>query len=164
VRVQLRQYDTPFDAVLSVAVAGADDGKAVVAAGFVSSEDLAVEHQFDVQGDDLGPIDDAIRAWLSGDFEALRRVSVRQQGSEFQHRVWDALSEVTSGMTCTYGELAAAAGSPGAARAVGSACAANSVAPFVPCHRVVPSGGGVGEYGYGRELKSALLDSESEAQ
>lgn len=158
--VQLRQYETPFDVPLSVAVARTDVGVAVVAAGFKSAGDLIAEHGLIVQGDDLGMVDLAIRDWLAGDFEALRSVRVRQPGSMFQLKVWAALSEVPAGVTCTYGELAVAAGSPGAARAVGSACGANAVAPFVPCHRVVLAGGGVGEYGYGRELKAALLDRE----
>jgi methylated-DNA-[protein]-cysteine S-methyltransferase len=61
----------------------------------------------------------------------------------------------------TYGGLAARAGHPKAARAVGTACAVNPVPLVVPCHRVVPSGGGVGSYAGGPERKRALLAHEA---
>jgi methylated-DNA-[protein]-cysteine S-methyltransferase len=60
----------------------------------------------------------------------------------------------------TYGALAARVGHPGAARAVGSACATNPVPIVVPCHRVVPGSGGVGSYGGGPERKRRLLAHE----
>jgi len=74
----------------------------------------------------------------------------------FRRRVYAALLQVGRGRTCTYGELAAAAGSPGAARAVGGAMAANPTPLIVPCHRVVAAGG-LGDYGGGRDLKRRLL-------
>lgn len=82
-------------------------------------------------------------------------------GTHFQVRVWRALLRVPPGATVTYGELAEAAGSPGAARAVGSAMAANPIAVLVPCHRVVRGGGGLGGYRWGGDRKRALLDWES---
>ena len=60
----------------------------------------------------------------------------------------------------TYGELAALAGRPAAARAVGAACGANPVPLIVPCHRVLAAGGGIGGFGGGLELKRALLERE----
>ena len=57
-------------------------------------------------------------------------------------------------------ELAAAAGSPRAMRAAGSAMATNAVAPFVPCHRVIRAGGDLGQYAYGVERKRRLLEHE----
>jgi len=70
--------------------------------------------------------------------------------------------EVPWGETVTYGELAALAGRPGAARATGSALRANPVPFVIPCHRVVAAGG-IGGYGGRREavaLKRMLLDRE----
>jgi len=61
-----------------------------------------------------------------------------------------------------YGEVAAAAGRPGAARAVGRVMATNPVPPFVPCHRVVAADGGLGGYGGGLDLKSRLLEREKD--
>jgi methylated-DNA-[protein]-cysteine S-methyltransferase len=71
-----------------------------------------------------------------------------------------ALRSVPRGETVTYGELAALAGAPGAARAAGSFCARNRLGLFVPCHRVV-SAGGLGSYGsHGVAYKKRLLELE----
>ena len=60
----------------------------------------------------------------------------------------------------SYSQLAQEIGKPKAARAVGSACGANRVAPFVPCHRVVAADGSLGGYGYGLAVKEWLLAHE----
>jgi methylated-DNA-[protein]-cysteine S-methyltransferase len=78
----------------------------------------------------------------------------------FLDRCAHALCEIPRGEVVTYGELAALAGSPGAARAAGSFCARNRLGLFVPCHRVVGAGG-IGQYGsYGVEYKRRLLELE----
>ena len=80
----------------------------------------------------------------------------------FRRRVLELLyAEVTFGETCSYGELAALAGSPRAHRAVGSAMATNPVPIVVPCHRVLRSGGSLGGYGGGLDVKRYLLALES---
>jgi AraC family transcriptional regulator of adaptative response/methylated-DNA-[protein]-cysteine methyltransferase len=79
----------------------------------------------------------------------------------FQHRVWDALRQIPAGETRTYTDIAQTVGDPGAARAVGHACATNPVAVVVPCHRVIRSDGGLGGYRWGLERKEALLAMES---
>lgn len=81
-------------------------------------------------------------------------------GTAFQRAVWDALLTIPVGEVRTYGQVAAAVGAPRAVRAVGSACGANPVALIVPCHRVVPASGGVGNYGLGVARKRALLARE----
>jgi methylated-DNA-[protein]-cysteine S-methyltransferase len=74
-----------------------------------------------------------------------------------------ALRGVRRGEVVTYGELAALAGRPGAARAAGTLCARNRLAPFVPCHRVVAAGG-IGGYGsLGLDYKRRLLALEDVA-
>ena len=71
-----------------------------------------------------------------------------------------ALRAVPRGEVVTYGELAALAGRPGAARAAGTFCARNRLSPFVPCHRVVAAGG-IGSYGsLGIDYKRRLLALE----
>lgn len=82
------------------------------------------------------------------------------RGTAFQRRVWEELRRIPLGETRTYGEVAAAIGSPRAVRAVGTACGANPVAIVVPCHRVVPASGGVGNYGGGPARKRRLLRAE----
>lgn len=93
------------------------------------------------------------------DFELELRVS----GSEFRRTVWRALGEIPYGETRSYGELAAAIGRPGAARAVGLANGRNPFAIVVPCHRVVGADGALVGYGGGLERKRWLLDHERAA-
>lgn len=83
------------------------------------------------------------------------------RGTTFQQRVWQALREVPAGATAAYGEVAERIGSPGAARAVARACAANPLAVAIPCHRVVRNDGAPGGYRWGAERKRALLDREA---
>ncbi|HEY4398866.1 MAG TPA: methylated-DNA--[protein]-cysteine S-methyltransferase [Acidimicrobiia bacterium] len=78
----------------------------------------------------------------------------------FRRRVLEATARIPSGHVTTYGALAAQVGKPTAARAVGNAVGSNPVAIVVPCHRVVPASGGVGNYGGGPERKAYLLDLE----
>jgi AraC family transcriptional regulator of adaptative response/methylated-DNA-[protein]-cysteine methyltransferase len=80
-------------------------------------------------------------------------------GTAFQWRVWKALTEIPAGDTLTYGAIAERLGEPGAARAVGRACARNPVAVVVPCHRAVGSGGLTG-YRWGVARKQKLLAAE----
>lgn len=78
----------------------------------------------------------------------------------FQRKVLKTLSEIPFGRLISYGELATRSGSPGAARAVGSAMAANPLPLVVPCHRVVASAGGLGGYSGGLANKRRLLSHE----
>ncbi|MGW5680562.1 methylated-DNA--[protein]-cysteine S-methyltransferase [Nonomuraea sp. NPDC003754] len=111
---------------------------------------------------DLGAPAEAVRAYLAGDLDALDTVPVEQPGSPTRKRLHQALREVKAGTTVSYAELAERAGLPRtAARAAGSACAQNLIAPFVPCHRVLPSTGGFGGYYYGVPVKEWLLEHES---
>ena len=80
--------------------------------------------------------------------------------SAFGRRVLEATARIPAGNVSTYGALATQLHKPGAARAVGNALATNPVAIVVPCHRVVPAGGGVGNYGGGPDRKAFLLDLE----
>lgn len=82
------------------------------------------------------------------------------RGTAFQQKVWQALRTIPAGQTWTYGELAAALGRPGAARAVGAACGANPVCVVVPCHRVVGSDGSLTGYAWGTDRKKELLRRE----
>lgn len=103
----------------------------------------------------------AILRHLEGE-PARLELPIDVQATAFQRRVWQALREIPYGATRTYGEVAAIIGQPRAARAVGSACAANPVALVVPCHRVVRGDGGSGEYRWGAGRKQALLAHERE--
>ena len=82
--------------------------------------------------------------------------------SAFSRRVLLALTKIPYGSTVSYGELSRMAGASGAARAVGRVMAANPLPIIVPCHRVIPSSGGIGGYsgGEGSLSKCWLLELE----
>jgi AraC family transcriptional regulator of adaptative response/methylated-DNA-[protein]-cysteine methyltransferase len=100
-----------------------------------------------------------IVAYLCGE-NAWPRLPVDVRASAFQARVWNALRDILPGTTLSYAQLAEAIGSPSAARAVARACATNPIALLIPCHRIVPSAGGVGGYRWGPERKRKLIDIE----
>lgn len=83
------------------------------------------------------------------------------KGTAFQEACWKALREIPPGETRTYAQIAAAAGNPKAVRAAGSANARNNVAVLIPCHRVVRTGGDLGGYAYGPDIKRELLRRET---
>jgi methylated-DNA-[protein]-cysteine S-methyltransferase len=101
-----------------------------------------------------------IDAYFEGDLEALKRVCVRTGGSEFQRKVWNALTTIEPGETKSYGEIAVAIGHPKAVRAVGAANGANPVSLVVPCHRVIGGDGSLTGYGGGLDRKKWLLAHE----
>lgn len=84
------------------------------------------------------------------------------RGTAFQERVWQALRDIPVGSTASYTEIAARIGAPKSVRAVASACAANTLAVAIPCHRVVRSDGALSGYRWGVERKRALLDREGQ--
>ena len=102
----------------------------------------------------------AVEAWFGGDLTALDGLTVRTGGTEFQRTVWKALRAIPAGETRTYGQLAAAIGSPKAVRAAGLANGQNPVAVIVPCHRVIGANGALTGYAGGLERKRWLLDHE----
>jgi len=85
------------------------------------------------------------------------------RGTAFQQRVWNALRAIPAGSTASYGDIANRIGAPKSARAVAQACASNTLAVAIPCHRVVRSDGGLSGYRWGVERKRALLDREARA-
>jgi methylated-DNA-[protein]-cysteine S-methyltransferase len=78
----------------------------------------------------------------------------------FERAVYEALLTVGPGETVSYGHLAEMAGHPRAARAVGSAMAANPIPVVIPCHRVIRSDGTLGNYGDDPDWKPRLLEHE----
>jgi methylated-DNA-[protein]-cysteine S-methyltransferase len=111
---------------------------------------------------ELATARDALSAYLEGDSDTLTLpVDLRLAGAPFRREVLETLHrDVGRGATISYGALAERSGHPRAARAVGTACARNPVPLVVPCHRVLPSSGGVGQYGGGVARKVALLELE----
>ncbi len=104
---------------------------------------------------------DALEAYFAGEGLADLPVDLSLVAAPFRRAVLETLHDtVSSGSVVTYGALAQLAGNERAFRAAATACARNPVPIVVPCHRVVPAGGGIGRYGGGPERKRALLALE----
>ena len=96
-------------------------------------------------------------------FAGTRRsfdLPLRLQGTEFQQRVWQELTQIPYGETWSYGQLAKRIGKPSASRAVGLANGRNPISILVPCHRVIGADGSLTGYGGGLERKQWLLAHE----
>lgn len=105
-------------------------------------------------------ITELIGDYFDGDVSAINAINVRQPGPSFSQAAWRAMKKVKAGKVISYGELAERAGSSAAVRAAGSACAKNAIVLIVPCHRIVKTGGALGNYAYGLDKKEWLLRHE----
>lgn len=165
--VRTTTIDTPTGAI-RLAVAVDDSGERVVAAAFADHFErvatrirtrFADAEWLEAETEAAA----AVRRYLAGELDAVDGVVVDATGTAFQEKVWAALRAIPPGETRSYAQVAAAIGSPGAVRAVGTANGANPVSLLVPCHRVVRSDGTVGGYGGGPDRKRWLLDHEQVA-
>ncbi len=100
-----------------------------------------------------------VRAYLAGQRREFD-LPLAPRGTDFQRAVWEQVSAIPYGRTRTYGEIAAALGRPGSARAVGAAVGRNPIWLAIPCHRVVGKGGALTGYAGGLERKAFLLALE----
>ncbi|QGH70156.1 methylated-DNA--[protein]-cysteine S-methyltransferase [Pseudactinotalea sp. HY158] len=101
--------------------------------------------------------------YFAGDRRAFDLTLDHALSAGFRERVQRSLPQIAYGHTRSYREVAASVGSPGAVRAVGTACATNPLPVVVPCHRVLRSDGTLGGYVGGLEAKAALLALERAA-
>lgn len=137
-----------------------------MAAGFASHETLLpglsrVDQESDFKkSNELPIITELLKDYFDGDLQALDGISVDQPGEKFSQLAWKGMRKVSPGKTISYADLAKKAGSPDAVRAAGSACARNLIAVVVPCHRIVKTGGALGNYAYGLKYKEWLLSHE----
>ncbi len=149
-----------------VLVAGSDKGVSAVLIGD-DREALGRELQGRfpratiTDGDaEVGALAARVIAFIESPASGLE-VPIDLRGTEFQRTVWQALREIPAGSTASYTDIAIRIGLPKSVRAVAQACAANSLAVIVPCHRVVRSDGQLSGYRWGVERKRALLDREA---
>jgi methylated-DNA-[protein]-cysteine S-methyltransferase len=144
-------------------------GRALVGAGFTSDPgELHARLHPSLRPLPLAPAElpwlvKPLGDYFDGDLMALDTLPVYQPATALRQRLWAQLRAVRPGTTISYTTLAARAGIPGAARAAGAACAANLVAPVVPCHRALRSDGSLGGYYYGLARKEWLLHHEGAA-
>jgi methylated-DNA-[protein]-cysteine S-methyltransferase len=135
------------------------DEQILIGANFSSVSKLGA--QGDVKTVKAIPIiTDLISDYFDGDLDALNGIRVRQDGAGFSQSAWKAMRKVKAGKVLSYADLADRAGSPAAVRAAGSACAKNAIVLVVPCHRIVKTGGALGNYAYGLVKKEWLLRHE----
>jgi methylated-DNA-[protein]-cysteine S-methyltransferase len=138
----------------------------VLAAGFNGIDNLVSRLASEDAGQQIKKsskihiISDLVSDYFEGDINSLNGIKVRQPGAKFSQEVWKVLRKIPAGKTLSYAELAKRAGSEAAIRAAGTACGNNLIAPIVPCHRIVKSGGAIGNYGYGVKIKEWLLRHE----
>ena len=146
------------------------DQQILLAAGFSGFDDLIprlspTDSVREIeQVNEIPVISELISDYFSGDISSLNSIKVRQPGAPFYQSVWKEMRKVPVGKTWSYSDLAKRAGSAGAVRAVGTACSTNLIAAIVPCHRIVKSGGSLGNYAYGVEVKEWLLKHEGALQ
>jgi AraC family transcriptional regulator of adaptative response/methylated-DNA-[protein]-cysteine methyltransferase len=105
----------------------------------------------------------ALGAYLEGDRTALD-LPLDVRGTAFQMRVWRYLQSIPYGEVQSYGEVARGIGEPRAVRAVANACANNTIALAIPCHRVIRGNGELGGYRWGLARKRTLIDRERGAR
>jgi methylated-DNA-[protein]-cysteine S-methyltransferase len=102
-----------------------------------------------------------LRSYFAGELTDFTVALSVRRGSDFERAVWREMSKIPYGEMRTYGEVAAAVGDPGAARAVGVACNRNPIPVIVPCHRIVGAGGKLVGFGGGLPRKRQLLELEA---
>jgi AraC family transcriptional regulator of adaptative response/methylated-DNA-[protein]-cysteine methyltransferase len=111
---------------------------------------------------DTAPVAAAIfRGLAVRDPAGLVPLGLLVRGTNLQVKVWRALLEIPPGALATYEDIARSIGSPGAARAVGTAIGRNPVAFLIPCHRVIRGTGALGGYRWGPERKRAMIAWEA---
>jgi methylated-DNA-[protein]-cysteine S-methyltransferase len=102
---------------------------------------------------------DELKAYFAGELRSFS-IPLKQQGSEFQQRVWNELLNIPFGKTISYLDLARRLGDPKVIRAAGTANGRNQLAIIVPCHRVIGSDGSLTGYAGGLGRKQWLLEHE----
>ena len=126
----------------------------------------AIKHRIAViahrGGRDVAP-ENTLAAFRSAIKMGADYIEIDVRATAFQMRVWNYLQSIPYGEVQSYSEVAEAIGQPTAARAVAGACASNTVALAIPCHRVIRGSGELGGYRWGLDRKRALIDLERRA-
>jgi len=155
-------YDSPIGRILL-----AESDEALVAIRFEVSSTEESEGDLAPDGYEVqigkSPLLERAKKELTEYFSGKRKVfsvPCRPRGTPFQRAVWEAVADIPYGETRTYLEISTSAGSPRGCRATGQAVGANRLPILIPCHRVVASGGTLGGFGAGLDIKKYLLDLE----
>ncbi len=153
-----RYYESPLGQILLTATAGALTGL-----HFVGEKYYPGVSRDWTRNDDMAIMQSAVAQldeYFAGKREAFD-LALAPIGTEFQCKVWRALTTLRFGETLSYGELAQRIGNPNAVRAVGAANGRNPISIVVPCHRVIGASGALTGYAGGLARKEALLRLEA---
>jgi methylated-DNA-[protein]-cysteine S-methyltransferase len=159
--LQISSLKTPIGQLNLIA-----DGKLLLGANFSSVkalkdglDDRYLGSEFRIVRT-IAHISPLISDYFAGDLTAINVIKVSQPGGAFSQAAWKSMRKVRVGTVISYSQLAANSASPKAVRAAGSACAKNAIVLVVPCHRIVKTGGALGNYAYGVNKKAWLLRHE----
>lgn len=133
---------------------------------YISEEDgiiTSITHDF-FQGDEnetpaIKACAKEIKEYFNGTLKTFT-FKYKQEGTDFQKQVWDALVQIPFGSKVYYKDIAQIIGNPKASQAVGSACGSNQLLIVVPCHRIVPMNNSMGGFRMGKSVKKELLKHE----
>jgi methylated-DNA-[protein]-cysteine S-methyltransferase len=163
VDVAFRRFDSPIGMLLlaatprglvRVGLANEDEGAVLQElAERVSPRVLEAPRRLDLVAVELD-------RYFAGQLREFDLALDHRLSAGFRHIVLTRLAEIPYGETASYAAVAALAGSPAAARAVGTACATNPIPIVIPCHRVTRADGTLGGYRGGSEAKRALIHLE----
>ncbi|MBO9703044.1 MAG: methylated-DNA--[protein]-cysteine S-methyltransferase [Sporocytophaga sp.] len=102
-----------------------------------------------------------VARFFANDFTDAEKIKLHLKGTEFQIKVWEALLKIPQGVLTSYGQIAGSMNQTNASRAVGTAIGSNPVGFIIPCHRVIKSVGGIGEFRWGSHRKKAMIGWEA---
>ena len=140
----------------------AGDGDTLGLLGFPEGK-MRTRHQENWTKDDAGfsAAKEQLRAYFASELQSFD-LPLAPVGTEFQRAVWDALTQIPYGETCSYVDIARAVERPKASRAVGAANGQNPIPIIIPCHRVIGKSGALVGFGGGLSTKVKLLELEQE--
>lgn len=148
-------YDSPVGSLLL-----AGDGHAISLISFPGGKAARQpEADWMRRNDAFKALKQQLAAYFAGELTDFD-LKLAPQGTDFQRAVWEALTKIPYGETCTYGDIALHIGKPEASRAVGAANGQNPLPIVIPCHRVIGSNGSLTGFGGGLECKQFLLKLE----
>ena len=102
----------------------------------------------------------ALKKYFAGDKDALNKIPIKLNGTDFQIKVWKEIKKIKYSKTKSYSELAKTINKEKAVRAVGTGCGKNQLLLFIPCHRVLGKNNKLGGFSAGVEKKRFLLEHE----
>lgn len=162
-----RVFETPF---APFSVAFDSNGTLIMASGFTSKMEEIGEllpglRMVRTGNGKVELASEAVQEYLECYFEGMPSATVTNLGpipggTDFQRTVWREINKIPFASTASYKQIADRIGRPNSFRATGTACGANKLALFIPCHRVVHASGTMGNYRWEARLKERLLRHE----